>query len=89
MEVVAGGGVTALRALEGALETEGSKRLLQADLVAREVRITLGQLPAELRDSVRTIRIFGPRDLAQELADGVELLNAVQDVYLDDAITVA
>ena len=73
LEVVAGGGVTSLRALEGALEAEGSKRILHSDLVAREVRITLGQLPAELRDSVRTIRIFGPRDLAQQLADEIEL----------------
>jgi hypothetical protein len=73
LEVVAGGGVTTLRALEGALELEGGKRLLHADVVAREVRITLGQLPAELRESVRTVRIFGPRDLAQQLADEIEL----------------
>jgi hypothetical protein len=73
LEVVAGGGVTALRALEGALETEGSKRILNAELVAREVRITLGQLPAELREAAKTIRIFGQRDLAQQLADEIEL----------------
>src|SRR5207249_3277903 len=46
---------------------------LRADVVAREARITLGQLPAELRDSVRRIRIFGPRDHAQQLADEMEL----------------
>ncbi len=43
------------------------------DLVARESRITLGQLPAELRDAVKRIRIFGPRELAQQLADEMEL----------------
>ena len=43
------------------------------DLVAREARITLGQLPAELRDAVKRIRIFGPRELAQQLADEMEL----------------
>jgi hypothetical protein len=42
-------------------------------LVAREVRITLGELPAGLRDSVKLIRIFGPRDLSQQLADALEL----------------
>src|SRR5208282_187628 len=52
---------------------EGSQRILHADVVAREVRITLGQLPAELRDTVRRIRMFGPRDLAQQLADEMEL----------------
>jgi hypothetical protein len=46
---------------------------LYADLVARETRITLGQLPAELREAVKHIRIFGPRVLAQQLADEMEL----------------
>jgi hypothetical protein len=73
LQVTAGGGVAALRALEGALETEGSRRTLQADIVSREARITLGQLPAELRETVRRIRIFGPRDLAHQLADEMEL----------------
>ena len=41
--------------------------------MAREARITLGQLPAELRDAVKRIRIFGPRELAQQLADEMEL----------------
>jgi hypothetical protein len=63
------GGVAALRALEGAIEDEGGRRGLQADLVAREARITLGQLPAELRAAVKHIRIFGPRELAQQLGN--------------------
>jgi hypothetical protein len=73
LQVTCGGGVPALRALEGALEQEGGRRSLRAELVAREARITLGQLPAELRDAVKRIRIFGPRDLAQQLADELEL----------------
>jgi hypothetical protein len=73
LQVTAGGGVAALRALEGALEAEGSQRVLHADLVAREARITLGQLAAELRETVRRIRVFGPRDLAQQLVDEMEL----------------
>ena len=67
------GGVAALRTLEGAIENEGSRRTLHTGLVARDVRITLGQLPAGLRKSVRRIRIFGPHDLAQQLADEMEL----------------
>jgi hypothetical protein len=65
--------VAALRALEGAIEDEAGRRTLHADLVAREARITLGQLPAELREAVKRIRIFGPRELAQQLADEMEL----------------
>jgi hypothetical protein len=73
LQITCGGGVAALRALEGAIETEGGRRALQTGLVAREARITLGQLPAALRDAVKRIRIFGPRDLAQPLADEMEL----------------
>jgi hypothetical protein len=73
LQVTCGGGVGALRALEGAVELVAGRRVLHADHVAREARITLGQLPAELRDSVKRIRIFGPRDLAQQLADEIEL----------------
>ena len=69
LQITSGGGVAALRTLEGALEVDGGHRELDADLVAREVRITLGQLSAELRDTVRRVRIFGPADLARQLAD--------------------
>jgi hypothetical protein len=73
MQVTVAGGVAALRALEGAVEAEGSHRTLHGDVVVRETRVTLAQLPAELRDQVKTLRIFGPRELAQQLADEVEL----------------
>jgi hypothetical protein len=73
LEITSGGGIAALRALEGALELDAGRKVLHADLVAREARITLGQLPATLREQVRRARIFGPRDLAQQLADEIEL----------------
>ncbi len=73
LQITSGGGVAALRALEGAIENESGRRTLQPDLVGREARITLGQLPDGLRESVKSVRIFGPRDLAQPLADEMEL----------------
>jgi hypothetical protein len=73
LQINCGGGVAALRALEGAVENVSGKPALLPDLVAREARITLGQLPAGLRDTVKRIRIFGPRELAQPLADEMEL----------------
>jgi len=73
LQITCGGGIAALRALEGTVEMEGGRRVLHADVVARETRITFGQLPPELRDKVRTVRIFGPRDFAQQLADELEL----------------
>ena len=73
LQVTAGGGVVALRSLEGTVDDEAGRRTLHADVVARETRITLGQLPAELRDAVKGIRIFGARELAQPLVDELEL----------------
>ena len=73
LQITAGGGVVALRSLEGAVEDEAGRRTLHAASVARETRITLAQLPGGLRDAVKRIRIFGPRELAQPLADELEL----------------
>ncbi len=73
LQVTCAGGVAALRALEGAMEMQGAQHVLHADVVAREARITLGQLPPDIRQAVRRVRIFGPRDLAQQLADEMEL----------------
>jgi hypothetical protein len=70
--VTAGGGVAALRALEGAFETEGAQSVLQVEHVARDARITLGQLPAEVREAVRRVRVFGPREQADDLADEIQ-----------------
>ena len=96
LQVATGGGVIALRSLEGAIENEAGKRTLNSNLVAREVRITLGQLPAEVRTAVKRIRVFGPRDLAHQLGDELELrfesLNlevAVVNTYATDEFGVA
>jgi hypothetical protein len=67
------GGVAALRALDGAIENAAGRRTLHTEVIAREARVTLGQLPAELRATVKRIRIFGPKELAQQLADEMEL----------------
>jgi hypothetical protein len=72
LQVTVGGGVVALRALEGAVEGQSGQPTLQVDLVAREVRITLGQLRSELRQDVRRLRVFGPPELARELAEELE-----------------
>ncbi len=80
LQVTCGGGVVALRSLEGAMESEGGRRTLRGDLVAREARITLGQLPEELRAAVRQVRIFGPPDLGQQLADEVQRRLAVMNL---------
>lgn len=67
VQVTHGGGVLVLRALEGALENVGGHPTLHAEAVAREVRITLGQLPEATRQAMSRVWVFGPRDQAQQL----------------------
>ncbi len=73
LQITTAGGIASLRTLEGVLETEAGQKQLRADVLARETRITLAQLPPEIRSTVRAIRVFGPRELAQQLADEIEL----------------
>lgn len=73
LQVAGGGGVIALRSLEGVLEAEAGQTRLAMDLICREVRITLGQLPPDIRNHLRCVQIYGPRDLAQQLGDELEL----------------
>ena len=59
LQVACGGGIAALRTLQGALEQDGVRKKPYVDVVARDLRITLGQLPAALRDTVRSLTVFG------------------------------
>jgi len=68
LQITCGGGVAAMRALDNMLEADSGRRVVHADLIARETRITLGQLPPECRAAVKHIRIFGPAILTRQLA---------------------
>jgi hypothetical protein len=59
VQITLGGGIVVLRTIEGAYELAGAEREMQTDHVAREVRITLGQL--ELAE------VLGPRMRTQGL----------------------
>ncbi len=85
LQVVTRRGLVLLRALEGAVDVEGGRKMLHSDVVARETRITLGQLPSAERDQVRKIRIFGPRDLSRQLADELELKLDAMKLQIDVA----
>jgi hypothetical protein len=67
--VSCGGGIAALRALQGAMEQDGVRKRPYADVVARDLRITLGQLTPELRETVRKLRVFGGSDDFDRFAD--------------------
>ena len=60
-------GVMALRTIDAAFDSEGAERRVQAELLARELRITLGQLPAEVRQDISKLNIFGEHRFAEQL----------------------
>ncbi len=73
LQVTWNGGIIALRTLESALENEAGRAVIHAGIVAREARVTLGQLPGEAREQMRKVRVFGPANLAQQLVDELDL----------------
>jgi hypothetical protein len=68
LQITICGGVVALRALEA---HENGQPELNAEAVSREARIILGQ--CEYRQAVRRVRIFGPKEMARELAEEMQL----------------
>jgi hypothetical protein len=93
LQVSAGGGIAALRSLDAAIETEGTQKRIDADLVAREIRITLGQLPPVFGKEITTARIFGRGEMARQFLTDiarrtestglrVELMEKVSDAPL-------
>jgi hypothetical protein len=71
LQVSGGGGIIALRSLDGAIETQGAQRRLSDDLIAREIRITLGQLPGDLAEGPGKIRIFGQGDMTRQFVTDI------------------
>lgn len=71
MQITCGGGVATLRTIDGAYEQAGAGRELQVEQIIRELRITLGQLPHEIRDAVQRVRVLGRNETAQELTEAL------------------
>ena len=65
MEMSAGGGVVALRSLDETVGTDPDGKTFDVETIARQMRISLAQLPLDLRDSVRTVKVFGPVRLVE------------------------
>ncbi len=86
---VAGGGIAALRVLEPAVQGEGAEAQVPADRVGRELRVTTGQLPPTLRDSLRGLRIFGTGAAADRLAADLAPRAAVLGLEVERVIIFA
>jgi hypothetical protein len=71
LQVTCGRGIAGLRSLDGVFESEGVQKRLSADLLVREIRITLGQLSPEFRDAVRRVRVYGRGDVVRRFVDDI------------------
>ncbi len=66
LSAVSGGGLVALRSLDGAVDLTSPQKHIDAELIAREIRITLGQLPAPLAQDIRSVKVFARGELARQ-----------------------
>lgn len=69
--VSAGGGLAAFRTSESSIDTEAGEKLVNAAAVARELRITFEQVPAELRSEVRELLLTGDTTMVRQLAEAL------------------
>ena len=74
MLAYAGGGIASLRALEGTVEVQGSVKQVDGERVARDIRITLGQLPNDLRESIKMVHLFGKSEFTRPIQENLEPL---------------
>jgi hypothetical protein len=71
LQVTGGGGIIALRSLDAAVESEGPRRKVSAELVARELRITIGQLPGGFSDGPGPIKVLGQGEIARQFVTDI------------------
>lgn len=69
--VSAGGGIAAFRTCEASIESEAGEKIVNGAAVARELRITFEQVPAELRSEVRELFLTGESTMVRQLAESL------------------
>lgn len=72
MAVVAGDSIVIMRTLNEVIEGEQDDRRLDGDLISRQIRIALGQLPQELMDKIHQIWVYGDAGLVQPLCNQLD-----------------
>lgn len=69
--VSAGGGIAAFRTCEASIQSEAGEKIVNGPAVARELRITFEQVPAELRAEVRQLFLTGESPMVRQLAESL------------------
>ena len=80
LAIKAGSGAAMLRSLEIADDDEFDRGSLDTDMIARQLRITLGNLPQSFRSRNAAIQLFGTQALCRNAKE--ELSNSIQALGL-------
>lgn len=67
--VSVGGGIAAFRTFEATIDSEAGEVLVNSRALAREVRITFEQMPAELRGELRELFLTGDEGMTRQMAE--------------------
>ena len=67
LQVISGDGIVAVRSIQSHADTEAGSKAIDVDALAREIKITLGQLPRSIGQLVRKVRLFGRAELTKGL----------------------
>jgi hypothetical protein len=67
--IAAGGGIAAFRTFDAAIDSEAGEKVVNGGAVARELRISFEQVPADLRANMRHLSLCGDSALVRQLAE--------------------
>jgi hypothetical protein len=67
----AGGGIAAFRTFEASIESEAGEKIINGAAVARELRITIEQVPADLRSELKQLFLTGDSTMVRQLAESL------------------
>lgn len=67
--IAGGGGIAALRTCEASIESEAGENVVNGAVVARELRITFEQVPADLRYDMKQLFLCGDETMSRQLAE--------------------
>lgn len=69
--VAAGGGIAAFRTLEATIDSEAGENVINARALARELRVSFEQIPADLRAEVKRLVLRGEDAMVRSLAESL------------------
>lgn len=85
LQLACGAGIVSLRHVDAAAHPDAGED--STNQLARDIRISLGQLPSDLRDSLRTLTVMGRGRAAEDLASALRPRLASLDLAVEHVRT--